>query len=145
MLRCPSAMLLGAALLLASAGCRSTCSSNRPAGCGGGNGWFSSNTSKDVPCTLAGASGRMPAEGCYDAITGQPVPCPPSAGGFPGGAIPLPAPGGGGRRPDELPFPETIPPAGVPGSPFAPPSAAPGTGLGLNTKGGGTTTKGAGK
>jgi hypothetical protein len=78
-------------------------------------------------------------EGCYDAITGQPVPCPPATGGIPGGAYPLPPTGG--TLPNELPFPSPGDMIPRPGVPFAPPSAAPGDGLGVNAKNA-TTVKG---
>jgi hypothetical protein len=80
------------------------------------------------PCKLVG-NAKPIAEGCYDAITGQPVPCPPMSGamGVPGvypglPAVPPPPPGA-----DVLPFPgETIP---SPSVPSAQPSVAPGFGM----------------
>ena len=79
--------------------------------------------------------------GCYDAITGQPVPCPPPASGLPGG---WEAPPAGGARPDELPFPapsNLIPNPGVPSVPYAPPSAAPGFGANPDPRGNATVVK----
>lgn len=114
-------VLLLAAVLASAAGCRN------PA-CGERHGLFTSHTRSEPKCTLVGSGGRMPAEGCYDAVTGQPIPCPPSTTTIPGGTYPPPPAGPG--RPDELPFPgptDLIPRAGVPS---APPSAAPGLGVG---------------
>jgi hypothetical protein len=125
MVRRSSALVLGAALLVSAAGCR-TC---------GDRGWFSSHAAPPggPPCALAG-SGAQPLEGCYDAITGQPVPCPPATGVIPGGSYPLPAPGGAGL-PNELPFPSPSDMIPRPGVPFAPPMPAPGEGASANPKG----------
>jgi hypothetical protein len=106
-------LLLGALLLTASAGCRSSCGT-RP-------GWFTSNSRNDAPCHLTGNV----TEGCFDPVTGRPVPCPPAGSGIviPGGtAAPGMAP-----RPDELPYPSPGDLIRPPGVPFAPPAAAPGT------------------
>ena len=123
MSRRTSALILGAALL--AAGCRSTCG-DRP-GC------FTANTRADAPCRLTGSG--PPGEGCYDAITGQPVPCPPTmlvpGGTIPGGAIP----GGPAPRADELPFPGPADMIPAPGVPSAPPSVAPPPGLGAGNTG----------
>jgi hypothetical protein len=113
----PSAVLLLAALLTAGAGCRHSCGdrcADRPFG-------LTSHPRRGADCQLVGSGGRGLTEGCFDAVTGQPVPCPPVTG-LPGGALPAP---GGGTLPNELPFPtpaETIP---RPAVPFAPPSVAP--------------------
>ncbi|MFO0821926.1 MAG: hypothetical protein U0792_02215 [Gemmataceae bacterium] len=75
-----------------------------------------------VPYTLTGGS-RMQ-EGCFDPVTGQPVPCPPPTTLIPGGTYPPPT--GSGAPQNELPYPSpsTIPPPGVP---YAPPMPAPGS------------------
>jgi hypothetical protein len=127
MYRLSSILTIGVVLAV-SAGCRQTC--------GEGHGWFTSNSngnSANQPCRLVG-SGKPLAEGCYDAVTGVPVPCPPQGstmvmpGGYPVGPTPQqmqpPA--------NELPFPtptELIP---QPGLPYAPPSPAPGLGMIVN-------------
>ncbi len=127
MFRRPSALLLGTALVVSAAGCR-TC--NNP------HGWFSSNTSADVPCQLT----SRPMDGCYDAITGQPVPCSPPTTLIPGGTYPGTLPPG--TRPDELPFP--APSDLIPPQRYAVPGPAPGSGEGAsaNPKGGAIITKG---
>jgi hypothetical protein len=132
MVRRSSALVLGAALLASAAGCRSC----------GDRGWFSSHAAPPggSPCALVG-SGAKPLEGCYDAVTGQPCPCPPATGVIPGGAYPLPAPGGLGTPPNELPFPSPGDMIPRPGVPFAPPSPAPGDGMGVSVKDA-TTVKG---
>ncbi|MBA4063407.1 MAG: hypothetical protein C0501_06780 [Isosphaera sp.] len=113
----PSAFLLAAALLAAAAGCRHKCGDrcdDRPFG-------LTSGTRAGPDCRLVGSGGRAPAEGCFDAVTGRPVPCPPVGPLPPAGAYPLP--GGQTDPADVLPFPaETIP---RPAVPFAPPSVAP--------------------
>ncbi len=43
--------------------------------------------------------------GCFDAVTGQPVPCPPETGMVVPGGAPYPIPGATGPRPDELHMP----------------------------------------
>jgi len=132
MFRRVTALFLGAALLSASSGCRSSCCS-RP-------GWFTSNTHGDAPCHLTGNA----TEGCFDPVTGRPIPCPPSDSTIliPGGT----APPGVAPRPDELPYPSPGDMIRPPGVPFAPPQPAPGSsGLGMTPKGGnaanGTTVK----
>jgi hypothetical protein len=110
----PSTLLIGAALLSSSAGCRSC---NHP--------WFTaSNTRGPAPCQLVG-SGKPLAEGCYDAITGQPVPCPPANTLIPGGGYP----GAPTSPPNELPYPSPTDMIPRPGVPYAPPTPAPGVGL----------------
>ncbi|HSQ56570.1 MAG TPA: hypothetical protein VLM40_12580, partial [Gemmata sp.] len=84
-------LVVSSVLLGLTAGCRSTCGEPRS--------WFASNSRCEAPCRLAGNSQMM--DGCYDAITGQPVPCSPPGTLVPGGV----APGGAIPRPDELPFP----------------------------------------
>lgn len=97
-------------LVAAQVGCHSRCDS-RP-------GLFSSHRRADTPCQTVGRN-----TGCFDAATGQPVPCPPEAGVIPGGAfppaIPSPAPGfpNIGPRTDELHMPapsDMIRPPAVP-------------------------------
>jgi hypothetical protein len=109
MSRRTSALLFGVALLGLSAGCRSSC--------GDRHSWFSSTSRPDVPCQLT--SGGRVLDGCYDAITGQPVPCPPPGTLVPGGGGALPP------RPDELPVPGPADMIPAPGVPSAPPTAAP--------------------
>jgi hypothetical protein len=87
-------------LVAAQVGCLSRCDS-RP-------GLFSSHSRNSTPCQTVGRN-----NGCFDAATGQPVPCPPEGAGMviPGGAFPpaIPAPAPGfpnvGPRPDELHMP----------------------------------------
>ena len=103
-----SAFALMAVVVAAQAGCRSRCD-QRP-------GLFSSRAPADAPCQTVGRN-----TGCFDAATGQPVPCPPGApatvvpggGGYPYPPIsPVP---GGGPRPDQLHMPnELIPRPAVP-------------------------------
>jgi hypothetical protein len=62
-----------------------------------------------------------PAETCYDAVTGQPVPCPPmpTTAGLPGGSTPPPSTAAPPAV-EELPWPgssEHIRPPGVPSAP----------------------------
>jgi hypothetical protein len=112
-----STLLLGSTLLFL-AGCRSTCWDRHS--------WFSSNGRSEAPCRLT-SSGQLQ-EGCYDPVTGQPVPCPPATSVIPGGVTP---------RPDELPFPgpaDMIPPTGVPSAPPGP-APAPYGGIGAGSKG----------
>jgi hypothetical protein len=135
MSRLLSVLLLGVALLMSAVGCRQNC-------CGSNSCPVSSNTHYDAPCQLTG-NGKM-MDGCYDAITGRPVPCPPpSTMVLPGGAYPTPTPTPM-SPPNELPFPapsDMIRPQGIP---YAPPTPAPGStqGAGANTKGSGTPVKG---
>lgn len=104
---------------------------NEPSAVGVSN---SNGNSSCQPCRLIG-NGKPIAEGCYDAVTGQPVPCPPvgstmvvPGGGYPGAPNIPTAPG-----PDVLPFPgETIP---SPSVPSAQPTPAPGYGMGANVNG----------
>lgn len=125
-----SALVLTATLLAAAAGCRSSCGT-RP-------GWFTAHSRGGPPCHLTG--GGAVTEGCFDPVTGQPVPCPPAASTIllPGGtAQPGVAPG-----PDELPFPSPGDMIRPPGVPYAPPTPAPGMqGAGVTPKGS-TTSKG---
>lgn len=134
MLRRSSPVILGIALLAAAGGCRSSCS-GRP-------GWFTSNTRPDPPCHLT-SNGKV-MEGCFDPVTGRPVPCPPVGSGvvIPGGTYPP----GIAPRPDELPYPSPSDMIRPPGVPFAPPAPAPGIGgegAGVTPKGGTTPVKGA--
>ena len=91
-------------VLATQAGCRSRCDS-RPS-------CLSSHTRGPAPCQTVGRN-----TGCFEAATGQPVPCPEGAGMVvPGGvmpAIPGPAFPGVGPRPDELhmPNPSTLIPS----------------------------------
>ena len=118
-------LLLGAALLTASAGCRSSC--------GSAPGWFTSHTRGEAPCQLTGAGNVT--GGCFDPVTGRPVPCPPADSTIliPGGT----APPGVAPRPDELPYPSPGDMIRPPGVPFAPPQPAPGMeGTGMSPKSG---------
>lgn len=78
------------------------CSTSR---CGSRHGFFSSH-SREKPCQTVGRN-----SGCFDAATGQPVPCPPDVvpGGLPDGTYPSPVPSGdlipGIGQPDELHMP----------------------------------------
>ena len=124
MFRRVTAVLLGAALLTASVGCRSSC---------GSQGWFTSHTRGTTPAQLTG-SGSV-TEGCFDPVTGRPVPCPPAGSTIliPGGT----APPAVGPRSDELPYPSPGDMIRPPGVPFAPPQPAPGMeGMGMTPKGG---------
>jgi hypothetical protein len=130
MFRRATAVFLGTSLLAVSAGCRLPCCN--------GPGWFSSN-SQGAPCHLtSGATG-----GCFDPISGRPIPCPPGDSTIliPGGT----APPGVAPRPDELPFPSPGDMIRPPGVPFAPPTPAPGMGTSTTPKDDnkvkGTTTK----
>jgi hypothetical protein len=71
------------------------------------HGWFSARKRVEPPCQLAGRN-----EGCFDANTGQPCPCPPEAGGVPGGVMPggtLPYPYMPGPAvPGPAPFPNEL-------------------------------------
>src|ERR1700728_1671342 len=79
--------------------------------CGDRPGWFTSNSNcntSNQPYRLVGNPKPL-SEGCYDAVTGAPVPCPPPnsasviPGGYPVGPMPqpmMPAP-----PPNELPYP----------------------------------------
>lgn len=117
--------LLGIAVL-ALVAAQTGCQSSR---CGG-PGWFTSRH-KEAPCQTVGQK-----TGCYDAITGQPVPCPPEGGAtlVPGGGAPYPIlPGGAYPRPNELHMPgptELIPrpavPVPAPGDASLPYPASPG-------------------
>lgn len=122
MYRWSSILTIGTVLAIGP-GCRCWDSSGS---CSGSNGNCSSQQYKLVGNT------KFPAEGCYDAITGVPVPCPPAGstmvipGGYPTGPVPQPM-----TPPNELPYPSpiTIPPTSIPS---AVPSAAPGFGASVN-------------
>jgi|GEM_PF-1986371 len=87
MFRRLSAFGVAAILGAAQFGCHS---------CGDRPGWFTSHRRASAPCQTVGRTG-----GCFDAATGQPVPCPP-----------------------EVPVgPEMVP--GAPGIPFPPPGMIP--------------------
>jgi hypothetical protein len=127
MTRWPAVLALAAAVT--TTGCRTNCGS------------LASHARQPAPCTLVGSGGRPVTEGCFDAVTGAPIPCPPSAGVMPGGGYPVlpgPAPGfNPGAPANELPFPapsDLIPPRSD--VPFAPPTPAPGDGLGAGLRGG---------
>lgn len=120
-----SALLLGT-LSLTATSCRSNCASRQ--------GITTSNTRSDVPCSLTSGAGNRMMEGCYDAITGQPVPCPPSSMVLPSPTYQPPT--SAGPRPDELPFPSLNDNIPRPNVPYAPPTPAPGSeGASLNPKG----------
>lgn len=108
------ACALIAGSLVAQPGCRSRCDSR--------SGLLSGNSRSPAPCQTVG---RTAGTGCFDAATGQPVPCPPEAVGAPvpgGGSFPYPPvgplPGGSPvPRPDELHMPgpaDMIRPPAVP-------------------------------
>jgi hypothetical protein len=118
MFRRTSALALGVALLAAATGCRSSCNN-----CNNSHGWFTSNARQDVPCQLVSNGKAM--DGCFDAVTGVPVPCPPpGATVLPGGGYPYSPPPV--TRPDELPYPSPSDLIPRPGVPYAPPYPAPG-------------------
>jgi hypothetical protein len=119
MSRFPCALLLGAALLTAAAGCRTNCGSS----CNDRHSWFTSNSRSNVPCQLVG-NGKL-LDGCYDPISGQPVPCPPPTTVIPGGSYPGGSYPGVLPRADELPFPGPADMIPAPGVPSAPPQPAP--------------------
>jgi hypothetical protein len=110
-----------AALIAAQVGCSSRCDS-RP-------GLFSSHKRNSTPCLTVGRT-----DGCFDAATGQPCPCPPEAGGavVPGGAFPPAIPGpapvfpNGGPPSGELHMPSPSDLIRPPGVPPAVPIPAPG-------------------
>ena len=125
-----SAFALAAGLVAAQFGCNSSQCNSRP-------GLFTGHSNGCAPCQTAGRN-----TGCFDAATGQPVPCPPDAPGMlmPGGPYPpppvgpIPIPGGAIPRPDELHMPqptELIPrpavPIPAPGDASLPFPAMPGT------------------
>ena len=94
------------ALVGLQSGCRSQCGDRRP-------GWFTSNSKCETPGQTVGRNG-----GCFDAATGQPVPCPPTTV-IPGGSFPSVVPG---PRPDELHMPSPTDMIRPPAIPFpAPP------------------------
>lgn len=108
-------LLLGAAFAaLASTGCLSRC--------GERHGLFTSHTRSEAPCQTVGRGG-----GCFDAATGQPVPCPPGAPSVLPGGVPMTGPGApGGFEVGPMPAPsDLIRPPAVP-IPAPPPMTAPG-------------------
>lgn len=122
-------------LLTTASGCRNTCGNQQSKS--------ASNTRPDMqPYALTSGGPRM-MEGCYDAITGRPVPCPPSTMVLPGNPYQGPPPGiAAPSRPDELPFPAPSDMIPRPGVPYAPPMPAPGTeGASLTPKAGTTPVK----
>ena len=131
------AVLVGA-LSISATSCRSNCASRQAL--------TSSNSSSGVPYSLTSGGSRL-VEGCYDPITGRPVPCPPTTMIVPGpgGVIPggtFPPPNSGGTRPDELPFPSPSDNIPRPGVPYAPPMPAPSfEGSSLTPKGSTTPVK----
>lgn len=88
MFRRLSAFAIAAFLGAAQFGCHS---------CGDRPGWFTAHRRSCAPCQTVGRTG-----GCFDAATGQPMPCPPDVS----------------VGPDMGP--------GAPGVPFPPPGAIPG-------------------
>ncbi|MCS6865592.1 MAG: hypothetical protein RMJ56_12280 [Gemmataceae bacterium] len=108
--------------LMLSAGAFSGCASWR---CGDRAGGLALRR-PDIPCQTAGQRA-----GCYDAVTGDPIPCPPDVPAQivpgSGGAIPLPPP----TRGDELHMPAPsglIPPQAIP-VPAPPPTLDMGSGI----------------
>ena len=110
MFRRLSAFALAAGLLAAQFGCHTHC--GRPGG-------LFSSSSRNAPCQLTGKN-----TGCFDAATGQPVPCPPGvpATVVPGGSYPPISVGP--PRPDELHMPS---PTDLIPSPALPSVAPPGS------------------
>jgi hypothetical protein len=117
-------LTIGVALAI-SAGCCQPCGSR--------TGWFTSNSNcntSNQPYKLVGNTKPM-GEGCYDAVTGVPVPCPPPGnamvipgGGYPVGPMPQPMV----QPSNELPYPNPnnlIPPSAIP-------TPAPGFGASVN-------------
>jgi hypothetical protein len=104
-----SAFALAAGLIAAQLGCNS---------CGDRPGWCTSRARTQSAAVPVGRS-----SGCFDAVTGQPVPCPPEApGAF--APSPYPIPGAPGQRFDELPMPspaDMIRPPAVPSTAPPPP------------------------
>ncbi len=125
MLRRSLLIAVVAVVIASQAGCRSPGNDRRP-------GWFTSNTRHDAPCQTVGRN-----TGCFDAVTGQPVPCPPGSSStlIPDGAYPPIGPIiPGGPRPAELhkPAPTDMirPPAipyPAPGDALLPHPTSPGT------------------
>jgi len=130
MFRSISTVLLGTALLTASVGCRTSC--------GNGHGWFTSHSRGEPPCQLT-SNGKL-MEGCFDPITGRPIPCPPADSTIliPGGT----SQPGIAPRPDELPYPSPGDMIPRPGVPYAPPAPAPGMEGAATTPKNGTVLKG---
>jgi hypothetical protein len=135
MYRRTSALVFGAALLAASGGCRFNCGERQ--------GWFTSNSRGGPPCHLT--SNGNATEGCFDPVTGRPVPCPPvgSTTVIPGGSVipggTYPTVPGVAPRPDELPYPSPSDMIRPPGVPYAPPYPAPPGGEGASAAPKGTT------
>jgi hypothetical protein len=133
-MRCQTPVLILTAALLLVMGCRGLV--NRTPGLLA-TGVSASRGGSGTPCQLTGNS--MPREQCFDAVTGRPIPCPPQDATtiLPGGAYPSTLPSTPSLQPsppNELPFPgpnDMIPRQGIP---YAPPSVAPGDGLGAATK-----------
>jgi hypothetical protein len=117
-----SSILLIGAILAISSGCRCWDSSCRT----------TSNANCNQPYRLVG-NAKPISEGCYDAVTGVPCPCPPPGsgmvipgGGYPAGPMPQPM-----APPNELPYPNpNIPPTSIPS---AVPFPAPGFGSSMNS------------
>ena len=111
-----SAFALAAGLVAAQFGCNS---------CGDRPGLFSSRARCDTSGQPVGRGC-----GCFDAMTGQPVPCPPDVPAtlVPGGSpypYPIPIPGGGLPPPTvELPMPGPADRIGPPAVPFPAPGDA---------------------
>ncbi|QJW97878.1 hypothetical protein FTUN_5458 [Frigoriglobus tundricola] len=107
MFRRPPAFALLVGLVATQTGCHTRCD-QRPA-------VVSSGPRTGTPCQPVGRSG-----GCFDAATGQPVPCPPDVPTSTGPGAPYSYPPIGpmpsvGPRPVELPMPaENIPRPAVP-------------------------------
>lgn len=104
--------IIAVVLLATQSGCRSRCDGHR--------GFFSSHTNGPAPCQTVGRN-----SGCFDAATGQPVPCPSGIGTvMPNGSGPMPAPAFPNvGPPTELPMPN---PSSLIPSPAVPIPAPPG-------------------
>ncbi|MCS7022494.1 MAG: hypothetical protein NZ703_05910 [Gemmataceae bacterium] len=119
MVRTCGIVLAGAALLVVAGGCR-LCQRDR---CDLRPGVFSSRWRTPPPAQLT--SQPRVGETCYDALTGQPIPCPPVPGDLApptGGTTPSP-PLASPPSSEELPPPgggDHIRPPGVPSAPTNP-------------------------
>lgn len=122
--------VIAVVVLATQSGCRSRCDGHR--------GFFTAHTRGDVPCQTVGRGA-----GCFDAVTGQPVPCPREGAGtvMPNPSGPMPGPAFPGVGPTtELPMPN---PANLIPSPAVPfPAPAPGDAMLPFPGSGGTPVRG---